>query len=58
LLGASSGPTALDAGSRAKVKGLGAEEDDVSEVVLIEDAMVSAGCGRYRGGGGGDQGEG
>ena len=40
------------------MKGLGAEGDDVSEVVLAVDAMMSAWCGWYRGGGGGDQGEG
>lgn len=55
LLSAASGWTALAAGRRVKVKGLGAEEEDVREVVLVVDAMVSVWCGRCRGGGGGDQ---
>lgn len=37
------------------MKGLGAKEEDVSEVVLVVDAMVSVWCGRCRGGRGGDQ---
>jgi hypothetical protein len=44
----------LAAGSKAKAKGLVAEGDDVSEVVLAVDAMV-VWCGWCRGGGGGDQ---
>lgn len=41
LLSAGSGWTALAAGRSAKGKGLGAEEEVVSEVVLVVDAMVS-----------------
>ena len=52
LLRAGSGPTALAAGGKAMVKGLGAGEEDVSEVVFAVDVMVGACCGRYRGGGG------
>ena len=55
LLSAASGWTALAVGRSVKVKGLGAEEEDVSEVVLVVDAMVGIWCGRCRGGGGGDQ---
>ena len=55
LLSAASGWTALAVGRSVKVKGLGAEEEDVREVVLVVDAMASVWCGRCRGGGGGDQ---
>jgi hypothetical protein len=42
LLRVDSEPTALGEGRRPKVKAVGVEEDAVSEVVLVVDAMVGA----------------